>query len=136
MNRRVSTPTVICILFSVVFTSLSPSHHGCVWLLPVISILTLYRLCMLTYAYDWRGFMGANKKTSKGLLYLISRCSIPLPTYTPALSVLQFSYNVSEVRGREHYHSLTCCLIPRYLLRSIFLLLCLTFPCLEVRHLM
>jgi hypothetical protein len=28
-----------CILFSVVFTPFHPSHHGSVWLLPVISIL-------------------------------------------------------------------------------------------------
>jgi hypothetical protein len=30
-----------CILFSVVFTPPTPSHHGSVWLLPVISLKLL-----------------------------------------------------------------------------------------------
>jgi hypothetical protein len=30
-----------CILFSVVFTSVSSSHHGSVWLLPDISLLCI-----------------------------------------------------------------------------------------------
>ncbi len=62
------------ILFSVVFTPPPSSHHGSVWLLPVISLLlgiTLYRECGLAYPYDWRGFVGTKKKTSVGLLVLI-----------------------------------------------------------------
>ncbi len=37
--------------------------------------LTLYRGCELAYPYDWSGFVGAQMKTSVGLLVLIiSRC--------------------------------------------------------------
>ncbi len=56
-----------CILFPVVFTPPSPSHHGSVWLLPVISLLltnTVSPRCRLAYPYDWRGFARAKKKTS------------------------------------------------------------------------
>jgi hypothetical protein len=43
-----------------------------VWFLPVISLLLTYTVSGrgygLAYPYDWRGFMGAKKKTSVGLL--------------------------------------------------------------------
>ncbi len=42
----------------------SPSDHGSVWLLPVISLFltnTVHR-CGLAYPYDWRGFVGTKKR--------------------------------------------------------------------------
>jgi hypothetical protein len=58
-----------CILFSVVFTPSPPSHHGSVWVLPVISLLTLNRLAGLpNHIYNGRGFVGPKKKTIVGLL--------------------------------------------------------------------
>jgi hypothetical protein len=55
----------INVFFSVVFfTPPHPSHHGSVWLVPVISLL----LTRLAYPYDLRGFEIAKKKTSVGLL--------------------------------------------------------------------
>jgi hypothetical protein len=56
----------LCISFSVAFTVhlLPPSHHGSVWLIPV----NLSRGCGLANPYDWRGFFGAKRKTSVGLL--------------------------------------------------------------------
>jgi hypothetical protein len=38
------------------------------YLSSLYSLLTLYRRCGLDYPYDRRGFVGAKKKTSVGLL--------------------------------------------------------------------
>jgi hypothetical protein len=48
-----------CILFSVVFTPSPPSHHGSVWLLPVISLLLTNTVSpvRLAYPYDGRPFL-------------------------------------------------------------------------------
>ncbi len=65
-----------CILFSVVYNTAPPSHHGSLWVLPVISLLltiTLYRRYGLAYPYDGRGFVGPKKKTIVGLLVLNHR---------------------------------------------------------------
>ncbi len=39
------------------------SHHGSIWLLPVLSLLlaTSYRGCGLAYPYDWTGFVGVKR---------------------------------------------------------------------------
>ncbi len=65
----------LCILF---FCRLYPSSPQPPWqclapILPFISLLIAntvppIRRCGLAYPYDWRGFMGAKKKTSVGLL--------------------------------------------------------------------
>ncbi len=60
------------IFFSVVFTPPPPSHHGSVWLLPVIE----YRGFRLAYPYDWRGFVGAKKKASVGLPQSTYECRV------------------------------------------------------------
>ncbi len=57
-------------MFSVVFTPSSPSSHGNVWLLPVISLLLTntaspMRACLL---YNWRGLVGAKKEDERGPL--------------------------------------------------------------------
>jgi hypothetical protein len=62
-----------CFLFPVVLTPPLPSHHDSVWLLSVIFHLTntvSRGSCRLAYQNDWRGFMGAKKKTSMDFLYL------------------------------------------------------------------
>ncbi len=71
-----------CILFYVVFTFPPLSHHSNVWLLPVISQLTLYRRCGLAYPYDWRGFVGPKKKTSMGLPVFNSSMSMMLHNWS------------------------------------------------------
>ncbi len=59
------------ILFSVVFTRPPYSHHAVFWFLTLISLLltnTVSRGLACLYPYDWRGFVGAKKKSSVGLL--------------------------------------------------------------------
>jgi hypothetical protein len=56
-----------------------PSHHGSVWLLPIFSLLltntvSRVRSCL---SCGRRGFVGTTKKTSVGLLVLITRCFHP-----------------------------------------------------------
>ncbi len=61
----------IHILFPVVLTPMPSSHHGSVWLLYVSSLhmhLTNTVRCWLAYPFDWRGFVGAKKKTKRGHL--------------------------------------------------------------------
>ncbi len=50
----------------VVFTPPPFSHHC-----SIFNYLSLYRGCGLAYPYDWRGFVGAKKKTSVGLLLML-----------------------------------------------------------------
>ncbi len=61
-----------CVLFSVVFTPPPPSHHGSVWLLPVVSLLltnAISRMRAFLPVYIWsESFVGTKTKTSLGLL--------------------------------------------------------------------
>ncbi len=65
-----------CILFSIIFTPFTPSHHehySSMWVLPVIFQLSLFNhQCIadggLPITYDGRGFVGPKKKTIFGLL--------------------------------------------------------------------
>jgi hypothetical protein len=66
-------------LFCILSSSplLPPSHHGSVWLLPDISLLVNNTDCIAgaglpnAYPYDWRGFVGPKKKTSKGHICIL-----------------------------------------------------------------
>ncbi len=56
-------------MFSVVFIPPPPSNQPRHAMFGSSSLnLTLYRQCSLAYPYDWRGFVGAKKKMSVGLL--------------------------------------------------------------------
>jgi hypothetical protein len=62
-----------CILFSVVFTpsptSHPASHHGSVWILPVIS---LFSTNTLSQVRAWRGFVRTKKEDESGPLIIQS----------------------------------------------------------------
>jgi hypothetical protein len=63
-------------MYSVVFTRFPPSHHGGVWVLPLISHnskLTQNRGCVLGCP-DWRVFVETKKKTSVGFLVFNTLC--------------------------------------------------------------
>jgi hypothetical protein len=57
-------------LFSVAFTPPPPSHHGNVWLLPVISLLLTNTVSPVQahLSYDGEVSWDKKKKTSVGLL--------------------------------------------------------------------
>ncbi len=58
-----------CILFSVVFTPSPPSHHGSVWVKPIISLLLNNTVSPVqAYPNGGRGFVGPKKKTVVGFL--------------------------------------------------------------------
>ncbi len=66
-------------VFCRLYPSPTPSHHGSVWVLPVIFLLITntvspVRAC---YPYDGRGFVGTKKKTIVGLLVFITLWSGP-----------------------------------------------------------
>jgi hypothetical protein len=62
------------IVLSVVFTLHTPATTVVFgsYLSSLYSLLKLYRRCGLACAYDWRGVVGAKKKTCVGLLIIPS----------------------------------------------------------------
>jgi hypothetical protein len=70
-----------CTLFSVVFIPPPSSHHGVFGCLgPICHLSSLANAGMPTYVYHWKGFVGAKRKTSVGLLVFnplwYSLCSV------------------------------------------------------------
>jgi hypothetical protein len=82
------------ILFYVVFTSFPPSHHGSVWLLPVISLLLAktvspVRACLII----WRErFRGNQKEDDRGPLSIQSSLLWMIHEYTCVSISLDGSY--------------------------------------------
>jgi hypothetical protein len=83
----------MCFVFCRLYPFSPPSHHGSVWVLPVISLL--YCQCWLALSYDRRGFVGSKKKTITGLLVFNPLCHtstvhLPPPTqFLPHFNVGQ-----------------------------------------------
>jgi hypothetical protein len=75
-----------CILFYVVFTPSTSSHHGSVWFLPVISLLLINTVSPVrpAYPYDWRGLVGAEKKTTVELIHFIPRWDVSCNSNPPS----------------------------------------------------
>jgi hypothetical protein len=67
--------------FSVVFILLPPATKAAFdfYLSSIYTELTLYRGCGLAYPYNWRGFVGAKKKTRVGHLVINPFCLPPPP---------------------------------------------------------
>ncbi len=86
-HNRLNTPIQRgqCICFLSSLPLLLPATAAGVWVLRFISLLTtttVYHRCGLAFPHDWRGFVGAKKKTIVELFVLNPLCSQPPITYT------------------------------------------------------